>query len=225
MKALLQQISVEVSPKLYLKDPTSSDLGKSILREGIELINEIGLEAFNFKKLAKRLQTTESSIYRYFENKHKFLLYLINWYWGWLEYEIVLSTTNLSDPRERLLRTTTILCQPVSGDLNHQLLDLPLLHNIVIEEAPKIFFTKGVESDNENGLFSGYKRVVSRLAETISEANPNYQFQLTLSTTILEAINQQKFLKAHFPRMSNLNGSNNGLEDFIKNLILSVLMQ
>lgn len=225
MKALLQQISVEVSPKVYLKDPNSSDLGKSILRQGIELINEIGLEAFTFKKLAQRLQTTESSIYRYFENKHKFLLYLINWYWGWLEYEVVMSTTNITGANERLLRITEILCKPVSNDIEHYLLDLQLLHNIVIEEAPKIFFTKEVDTDNENGLFSGYKRVVSRLAEAISEANPDYKFQLTLSTTVIETINQQKFLKAHFPRMSNLNGSKNGLENFINNMILSVLTQ
>lgn len=223
MKALLQQISIEVSPKLYLKDPVSSDLGKSILREGIELINEIGLEAFTFKKLAQRLKTTESSIYRYFENKHKFLLYLINWYWGWVEYEVVMSTTNLNDPQDRLVRVIEILCKPVSTDLKHQLLDLQLLHNIVIEEAPKIFFTKDVEADNEKGLFSGYKRVVNRLAEAISEVNKDYKFQLTLSTTVIEAINQQKFLRAHFPRMSNLNGSKNGLEDFVKQMILSVL--
>jgi AcrR family transcriptional regulator len=224
MKALLQQISIEVSPKLYLKDPVSSELGKSILREGIELINEIGLEAFTFKKLAQRLKTTESSIYRYFENKHKFLLYLINWYWGWLEYEIVMSTPNLNDPRQRLNRTIEILCKPVSTDLKHQLLDLQLLSNIIIEEAPKIFFTKEVEEDNENGLFSGYKRVVSRLSEAISEANADYKFQLTLATTVIEAINQQKFLTAHFPRMSNLNGGDS-LEDFMKNMIKSVINQ
>ena len=124
MKALLQQISIEVSPQLYLKDPTSSDLGKSIVREGIELINEVGLEAFTFKKLALRLQTTESSIYRYFENKHKFLLYLINWYWGWLEYEVVMSTTNLNEPDAKLIRIIEILCKPVSTDLKHQMLEL-----------------------------------------------------------------------------------------------------
>lgn len=223
MKALLQQITIEVSPKVYVKDPTSSELGKSILREGIELINEIGLEAFTFKKLAQRLSTTESSIYRYFENKHKFLLYLINWYWGWLEYEVVISTTNLDDPRERLLRITEILCNPVSKDLRHQMLDLQLLHNIVIEEAPKIFFTKEVEVDNENGLFSGYKRVVSRLAETIAEANPAYPFQLTLATTVIEAINQQKFLGEHFPRMSNLSNTDERLGEFINNMVFSVL--
>jgi AcrR family transcriptional regulator len=223
MKALLQQITIEVTPRVYLKDPTSSELGKSIVRDGIELINEIGLEAFTFKKLAQRLSTTESSIYRYFENKHKFLLYLINWYWGWVEYEVVMSTTNLNNPNERLDRIVEILCKPVSGDLRHHLLDLQHLNNIVIEEAPKIFFTKEVEADNENGLFSGYKRVVSRLAEAIAEANPKYPFQLTLSTTIIEAINQQKFLGAHFPKMSNLRSAENGLEKFIKNLISSVL--
>ena len=82
MKALLEQVSIDVSDRVHLKDPYSSELGKNIVREGILLVSEIGLEAFTFKKLAHRMCTTESTIYRYFENKHKFLLYLLSWYWG-----------------------------------------------------------------------------------------------------------------------------------------------
>ena len=122
MRTILQQISIEVSPQVYQKDPYSSDLGKSILREGNLLISEIGLEAFTFKKLARRLSTTESSIYRYFENKHKFLLYLIDWYWGWLEYKLVISTSNISDPSERIIKIIEVLCEPVSKDLDHNLI-------------------------------------------------------------------------------------------------------
>lgn len=223
MKALLQQITIEVSPKVYLKEPYSSDLGKSIVRDGVLLINEIGLEAFTFKKLAHRMCTTESSIYRYFENKHKFLLYLIDWYWGWLEYEIVMATTNLGKPEEELSRMLHIMCDPIADDLHHQHLDLHLLHKIVIEESPKAFFTKEVEIDNQNGLFKGYKRVVSRLADAITATHENYPYSLSLATTAIETINQQQFLGEHFPRMSSLGSSNEKLTKYIKGLVLRTI--
>ena len=90
MHELLKNIQIKVNDKIYIKDPESSDLGKSIIKHSIEMIHAMGMEAFTFKKLAIKLGTTESTVYRYFENKHKLLIYLISWYWGWLEYEMVL---------------------------------------------------------------------------------------------------------------------------------------
>ena len=69
-------ITVQVDERLFVKDPNSSDLGRRIIRHSIEMIHGIGFEAFTFKKLAQRINTSEPSVYRYFENKHKLLLYL-----------------------------------------------------------------------------------------------------------------------------------------------------
>ena len=102
MHELLKNIQIKVNDKLYLKDPESSDLGKSMIKHSIEMIHAMGMEAFTFKKLAIKLGTTESTVYRYFENKHKLLIYLISWYWGWLEYEMVLKSMNIADPVEKL---------------------------------------------------------------------------------------------------------------------------
>ena len=102
---MLANIKIQVSPKIYLKDPETSTLGQNIIRESIHLIDEIGFEHFTFKKLGDRIQSNESSIYRYFENKHKLLVYLSSWYWGWMDYRITLATTNIADVRERLSST------------------------------------------------------------------------------------------------------------------------
>ena len=102
-------ISIQVSATLYLKDPTSSEIGLKILTEGIQLMQDLGFEAFTFKKLAQNIQSTEATIYRYFENKHYFLLYLINWYWGIISYRLMLATTNVTDKRQQLTNSIAVL--------------------------------------------------------------------------------------------------------------------
>ena len=55
---------------------------------------EIGFESFTFKKLAAKIESTEASVYRYFENKHKLLIYLVSWYWNWVEYRLDMEITH-----------------------------------------------------------------------------------------------------------------------------------
>jgi len=73
-------IKINVSSELYIKNPDSSELGQRIISDSIHLIDELGFESFTFKKLSNKISSPESSIYRYFENKHTLLLYLVNWY-------------------------------------------------------------------------------------------------------------------------------------------------
>ena len=71
MERLLPNISIRVNPSIYLKDPESSDLGRRIITGSIDMLDEMGLECFTFKKLGAKIKSTEASIYRYFESKHK----------------------------------------------------------------------------------------------------------------------------------------------------------
>ena len=77
-------IQIQLNDNLYLRDPQETELGRNIVNNSIELIDEIGFEKFTFKKLATKIESTEASIYRYFENKHRLLIYLIAWYWNWI---------------------------------------------------------------------------------------------------------------------------------------------
>ena len=87
---------------LYVKSPLQSKLGKKIITHSILLFDEIGFEAFTFKKLAKEIDSNEASIYRYFENKHLLLLFLVVWYWNWVSFLIGYNTKNIDDPNRKL---------------------------------------------------------------------------------------------------------------------------
>ena len=97
-------LQIKMNEALFLRNPEGSDLGKKIIKHAIQLINKNGFENFTFKKLAEDIGSTEAGIYRYFENKHRLLIYLIAWYWNWLEYQIRFQTNNIKDPVVRLKR-------------------------------------------------------------------------------------------------------------------------
>ena len=61
MKTLLANIKIQVNPKIYIKDPETSTLGRKIIKESIILIDEIGFDNFTFKKLGERIGSNESS--------------------------------------------------------------------------------------------------------------------------------------------------------------------
>ncbi|MGA1543436.1 MAG: TetR/AcrR family transcriptional regulator, partial [Saprospiraceae bacterium] len=90
-------LQMKINENLFIKDPQETKLGKKIIQQGIVIIDEIGFELFTFKKLAERINSTEASIYRYFENKHLFLVYLLCWYWEWMMFSIELNTMNVTD--------------------------------------------------------------------------------------------------------------------------------
>ena len=69
MKNLLSNFKTSVPEKIFIKDPETSILGKKIIEHSILLINDIGFDNFNFKKLGIIIGSNESSIYRYFESK------------------------------------------------------------------------------------------------------------------------------------------------------------
>ncbi len=72
-------IQFKLNEKLFLRDPQQTKLGRKLIQQSIILIDELGFERYTFKKLAERIQSTEASVYRYFENKHKLMLYLFSW--------------------------------------------------------------------------------------------------------------------------------------------------
>jgi len=223
MQELLKNIQIKVNDKTYVKNPESSAIGQSIINTSINLIHAMGLEAFTFKKLANELGTTESTVYRYFENKHKLLIYLISWYWGWLEYEIVLNSINIADPAERLKNTIETICDPLKNDIKHDHINLKPLHEIVIEESPKAFFTKDVDSENQNGLFTNYKRINDRLIGIIKELNPAYKYAVTLSSIIIDSSSQQRFCSIHFPSLTDFDKKESSLGTFLTDLTLKTI--
>lgn len=205
MDRLLSNFKIVVPEKLYLKDPESSQLGKRIVSNSILLIDDIGFEAFTFKKLGTKIGSNESSLYRYFESKHKLLLYLSSWYWAWVEYQLVFETHNISDSKEKLNKAISIITRQIKEDSNFSHINEIILNKIIINENAKSFMTKEVDIENKEGYFSTYKRVVTRLKEMIAQCNSEYPYATSLASTIVEGAMHQHFLKDHFQLITDCN--------------------
>ena len=203
MERLIGQIQIQVNNKIFLKDPNTSDLGKKIVSNSITMIDKIGFESFTFRKLAKELSTTESSIYRYFENKYKLLIYLSSWYWGWLEYQLVFSTINVASAEERLKTAIEVVIKPPSKNETFESFSLEAIYRIVISESPKAFLIKEVENANKAGSYSGYKRLVERISEIVLEIKPTYKYPHMLISTIIEGAHIQHHFAEHLPRLTD----------------------
>ena len=222
MEPLLQSVRIVVNDKIFLKDPESSELGKRIIEQSIHLIHEIGFERFTFRKLGARIGSTESSIYRYFESKHKLLIYLTSWYWGWLEYQLVFSTNNIPSPREKLEKAIEILTRATEEDSSFSHINEILLNKIVINENSKAYLTKEVDRDNKQGYFGIYKRLVNRMTDMIKDVNPDYPYPSSLASTVLDGSLHQYFLKDHFRSITDCT-DNISPTDYFKHLVFNTI--
>jgi hypothetical protein len=223
MDRLLSVIKIESPQGIYLKDPESSALGKKIIENSITLIQSVGFEDFNFKKLGELIISNESSIYRYFENKHKLLVYLTSWYWSWIEYQLVFETHNITNTKERLIKAIEIVTRTTKQDSNYTHINENLLNQIIINENSKSYLTKNVDKENKVGCFMSYKRVVQRLSDIISAYATTYEYSLTLASTIIEGALHQHFVKNHFKSLTNCNTKNTPTK-FFTDLTLKTLL-
>jgi len=224
MERLLQTLKIAINEKIYLKDPESSELGRRIIEHSILMIDDIGFEGFTFKKLGIEIGSNESSIYRYFENKHKLLVYLTSWYWGWLEYQLVFSTNSIADSKEKLEKAIDIVSSTIHQDSTFTHINEPKLSNIVVNESSKSFLTKEVDEENKQGYFIIYKRMVNRFEKMITDYDSDYQYAGSLASTILEGVLHQLFLQKHFPTLTSCkDGKAPG--EYFKDLVFKTLKQ
>ncbi|MEM9142898.1 MAG: TetR/AcrR family transcriptional regulator [Bacteroidota bacterium] len=214
MEHLLQSLRIQINENIYIKDPESSELGKRIVEESIRMIHDLGFEKFTFRKLGSSIGSNESSVYRYFENKHKLLLYLASWYWGWLEYQLVFSTNNLPDAAQKLKTAIAIMTREIKEDSAFSHINEVQLNKIVINEYSKSYLSKEVDGENKEGYFVIYKRLVSRISTMIRAVNKRYPYPSSLASTLLEGALHQHFLKEHFPTMTDCNENTTPTEFF-----------
>lgn len=216
-------IQIELNEELYCKRPDTSELGQKILSKSIELIDEIGFEAFTFKKLGIAINSPESSIYRYFKNKHMLLVYLTSWYWSWIEYELVFATTNVSSAKERLLNSISVLTKPVIENTLIPYINEVLLSNIINSESIKSYHTKNVDEENEKGYFKTYKNVVQRVSDLLLELKPDFPYPHMLISTVIEGAHHQKYFAEHLPSLTDINKENNAIEKFYTEMVLNFI--
>ena len=217
------ELQIKMNESLYLRDPEQSELGKNIIKFSIQLIEKAGFESFTFKKLAEAIGTTEAGVYRYFENKHKLLVYIISWYWGWLEFQIGYQTKNIKDPNAKLKNVIKILATTVEDDLMTSHVDESLLYNILVAEGSKSYLTKHVQDDNKHQYFKPYKDLCNTVSEIILECNPKYKYPHSLASTIIEVAHLQHYFMHHLPALTDFSQSKNEAQVimFLNDLVFS----
>lgn len=217
-------LRIDLNENLYLRDPQDTDLGRRLVAESVKLIDELGFEQFTFKKLARRIESTEASLYRYFENKHRLLVYLVSWYWAGLRFRIRFHTHNVPDPRERLRLILGILTRAHHDDPATTPLDEAALYRVVVNEASKAYLTRGVDQDNQAGLFREYKRLAADMAAVVSEIRPDYAFPHALVSTLLETARKQLFYAQHLPSLTDAPGAAEAaIREFLQGLAFGAL--
>ncbi len=222
MENILKTFKIEVNSNLYVKDPYSSELGEMIVKEGTSLIQELGMENFTFRKLAGKIGSTEAAIYRYFENKHKLLLYLNAWYWGWMEHNLVFATANLEDASERLIVGIRLMVDgPIFKKNDH--LDPVALRNLVVNESLKGYLTKAVDNEHESGIFAQVYKFGDRISEIVQEINPSYKYPKTLVSTVMESSLLQSFNSQHLPGMTECSYDSSSRYTFFHQLVINAI--
>ncbi len=196
-------IKIALNDGLYLREPQDSKLGRNIIKHSILLIEEYGFEYFTFKKLALKINSTESSIYRYFENKHLLLLFLVNWYWEWVNYLIMINTLNIDDANKKLNIIIHSFIFASKENPSVEYVNEHKLHNIVISEGGKAYHTKDVETNNSKGFFSSYQNLVLSISKIIEEINPEFEYPRTLATNLFEMSNNQIYFSRHIPKLTD----------------------
>lgn len=217
------QLHIKMNEKLFVRDPESTELGKKILLHGIRLIHKAGFESFTFKKLAADIGTTEAGIYRYFENKHKLLIYITAWYWSWLEYRVSVYTQNLASPVARLKKVIKLLATTVVDDVKTSHVPEHILHQIIISEGSKAYLTKHVTEDNKDELFKPYKDLCAKIGTIILVCNPNYKHPKSMASTIIEMAHFQNFFMHHLPSLTDFekDKSDSRIVSFLEDLVFS----
>ncbi|REA59514.1 TetR/AcrR family transcriptional regulator [Dyadobacter luteus] len=219
------QLTFHLNENIYLRDPEKSEIGKHIVKSAIDLIYDLGFEHFTFKKLAVEIHTTEATIYRYFENKHKLLLYILNWYWSYMEFLLVFKLQNVEDKKVKLKTIVELLTHELpesSGQLDY---NKKFLNHIVISESSKVYLVKEVSEYNKNEVFKPYKDLCAKIAGAITAYDPEYAYPYSLSSTLIETAHHQQFFCQFLPKLTDVNPQNKSefTSDFLTDLLFKVL--
>jgi len=211
-------IKISLNKNLFHRDPQATILGQKIIKYSIILIDELGFEAFNFKKLAKKMQSTEASVYRYFENKHMLLLYLVSWYWEWVSYLIDINTMNITDPKHKLQIIIDTLVFASKENPSIEYVNESILHRIIISEGSKAYHTKQVDKENKEGFFLNYKKLSEKVAGVITAVNPDFPYPNTLASSLFEMVNNHIYFAQHLPRLTDVQVTQDNFQEVRKML-------
>jgi AcrR family transcriptional regulator len=201
------QIKITLNNELFIRDPEQTKLGQEMVSQSIILIHKLGFEKFTFKKLAEEINSNEQSIYRYFNNKHQLLRYLISWYWAWIEYQIDLKINYINEPLEKLKAVIRVLSDSAKNDPNFEHIDQSVLAHIVIKTSPISYITEELTKEERDSILQSFKSLCNKIAEIIKSCSPRYTTPNALATTMIRMTREQIFFSKYFSDLTELDST------------------
>ena len=162
------------------------------------------------------MQSNETSLYRYFENKHFILLYLVVWYWNWVSYLIDYNTKNITDSNKKLNIIIDNFVDATKENPSIDFVNEKLLHRIIIAESAKAYHTKNIDEENKQGFYKSYKSLIQKVADVILDINPEFPYPHSLANNLFEMANNEIFFAEHLPRLTDMKVSNENYEQVNK---------
>lgn len=197
-------IQFEINKHLCIKDPQMSAYGQKLISASILLFHEIGFEQFTFRKLAAKIDSTEASVYRYFENKHTLLLWLICWYWEWVHYLIDINIKNIEDVERKLKIVIHNIVNASTESPLTSYINENILHRVVINESSKTYHVHEVDVEEKHGHFKSYEELVTKVSCIIKEFNPKFKYPKILASNLFEMANNQIYFAEHIPVLTDI---------------------
>ncbi len=219
------KLKFQLPEKLCIKDPQDTTYGKKLLSHAIVLMDELGFEKFTFKKLGIKMESSEVSIYRYFENKHLLLVYLNCWYWEWVSYLIDLRTMNITDAEEKLEKAIHCIIYAQAENKLTDYINERILFRLIMKESSKTYHIAAIDEENKYGFFLPYKELVGKISSTINEVKPTFSYSKSLASTVFDMINNQMYYAEHLPRLTSLKKKNTteDLEKMVKHFTMGAI--
>jgi AcrR family transcriptional regulator len=218
MDTLTQHIELQIPNCLFQKNPRETEIGNKLVETATHLIAQLGLEQFTIKKLALETGCTEATVYRYFENKHQLMLYIMNIFWGWQEYLLVFSTQNIHNESEKMKRAIALLANPDFGFLPYRKFANSVLL-AAINEGVKIHIIRNLKDEIENGSMAAYRNLAQRIAGLIKSFDKTYAYPHALAMQLMDAAIHQQFCHRYLRGVSEAALNKEHIENFLIGLL------
>ena len=124
---------------------------------------------------------------------------------------------------DRLVKAIHLLHQDLQVGEGFDHIDGTKLSAIIRTESSKSYFTKEVDTENKDGLFSTYKNITDRISTIVSEINEAYKYPNMIVSTMIDGLHHQQFFAEHLPKLTNTIKGEDAILDFHIDMMLKTI--
>ena len=153
------------------------------------------------------------------------LLYIINWYWNYLAFIVMIQLQNVTDPAMRLQLVIKLLSNKLPDNTIQNNYNNDNLHTIVISESSKVYLINEVDEENKSQVFKPFKDLCASVAAIITAYKPDYPYPHSLSSMLMETAHNQHYFVAHLPSLTDCNKKieKTYVQQFLESLVFGTL--